>query len=278
MKVFLFLFLAMISNSFCQEDVVLKSLTFHYNEYPNSKYTNTLAVVNWSSQDGQIRFARSKFKGDFFRLAHHFKAQVDPAMCGQASATIVLSAIYELNKKPMPIIEEWPIEIGGKKYPLQYRGWNYGNFFNEATEKILNKNAISMRARKKDGNFGGGIDMHELQKMLSVHGLTSKVFQIQDASDKELQKFKILLKDVLNSEKKFLILNYDHSYKGLMGGHYSSPVAYDEETDSVLILDVASHRNPWVWISLFDLFNAMNTKNYTQTANRGYILVSSVLN
>ncbi len=263
--------------AFAGDETITKSLTFHYNKYPESQYSKQVAVINWNSKEGIERFERTPFKNDFFRLAHHFKPQVNPAACGQAAATVVLSAIYELNNKPFPVIEEWPIAFGDKKYPLQYRLLNDSNFFNNETDKVLDRRTISMKITKKDGNFGGGIDIDELQKMLKIHGAKSKLVNVDKFSDEKLGEFRKLVKEVVNSPKEFLLLNYDHSYKSLMGGHFSPVVAYDEKSDSVLMLDVAAHRNPWIWINLSDIYHAMNTKNYAQTAYRGYLVVSTKL-
>ncbi|NBV06878.1 MAG: hypothetical protein EBS06_06565 [Proteobacteria bacterium] len=259
------------------DDKITKSLTFHYDQYPESAYSKQVAVVNWNSKEGIERLERTSYKGDFYRLAHHFKPQINPAACGQAAATVVLSAIYELNHKPFPVIEEWPITIADKKYPLQYRLINETNFFNEATDKILNRKAISMKITKTDGTFGGGIDIEELQKMLKIHGVKSKLVNVDKFSDEKLSAFRKLVKEVVNSNKEFLILNYDHSYKSLSGGHFSPVAAYDEKSDSILMLDVAAHRNPWIWINLSDIYHAMNTKNYAQTHYRGYLVVKTKL-
>ncbi len=266
------------SSSFAlANDTITKSLTFHYDSYPESAYSKKVAVVNWNSSEGISRLESSKYKGDFYRLAHHFKPQINPAACGQGAATAVLSAIYELNHKAFPVIEEWPISINDKKYPLQYRLINETNFFNEKTDKILDRRAISMKITKKDGSFGGGIDIDELQKMLKIHGVKSKLVNVKEYSESNLSNFRDLVKKVVNSDKEFLVLNYDHSYKGLMGGHFSPVAAYDENSDSILMLDVAAHRNPWIWINLSDIYHAMNTKNYAQTDYRGYLIIESKL-
>lgn len=258
-------------------ETITKSMTFHYDKYPESAYSKQVAVTNWNSKEGIERLERTTYKGDFYRLAHHFKPQINPAACGQAAASVVLSAIYEMNHQAFPVIEEWPISIGDKKYPLQYRLINETNFFNEATDKILDRKSISMKITKKDGTFGGGIDIDELQKMLKVHGVKSKLVNVKEFNNEKLSAFRKLVKEVVNSEKGFLLLNYDHSYKSLTGGHFSPVAAYDEKSDSVLMLDVAAHRNPWIWINLSDIYHAMNTKNYAQTSYRGYLVVSTKL-
>jgi len=270
--------IANASFNFAQaNDKITQSLTFHYNKYPASAYSKEVAVINWNSAQGIERLERTAFKGDFYRLAHHFKPQVNPAACGQGAATVVLSAIYELNQKALPVVEEWPITFEDKKYPLQYRLINDTNFFNEATDKVLDRRTISMKVTKKDGTFGGGIDIDELQKMLKIHGVKSELVNVKKFSDNKLSDFRKLVKEVVNSPKEFLILNYDHSYKGLMGGHYSPVAAYDEKSDSILILDVAAHRNPWIWVNLSDIYHAMNTENYAKTAYRGYLVVKTKL-
>jgi hypothetical protein len=135
-----------------------------------------------------------------------------------------------------------------------------------------------MKITDKSGNFGGGIDIDQLQEMLKIKGVKSKLVNVKEFSEEKLIGFRNLVKEVTKSEKQFLILNYDHSYKSLIGGHFSPVAAYDEKSDSILILDVAAHRNPWVWVNLSDIFHAMNTKNYAQTSYRGYLIVSNKLN
>ena len=85
-------------------ETITKSMAFHYDKYPESQYSKKVAVINWDSKEGIERLERTPFKGDFYRLAHHFKPQPNPAACGQAAATVVLSAIYELNNKSFPVI------------------------------------------------------------------------------------------------------------------------------------------------------------------------------
>jgi hypothetical protein len=264
-------------NAIADDAKITKSMTFHYDQYPQSAYSNQVAVINWNSKEGVERFNRTEFKGDFFRLAHHYAPQPNPAACGQGAATIILGAIYELNNTPFPVVEEWPIAIGDKKYPLQYRLFNEGNFFTEATDKVLDRKAIYMKKTKKDGTFGGGIDIDELQKMFKIHGVKSSLVYANKYNEEKIVEFRKLVKEVVNSDKKFLVLNYDHSYKSLMGGHYSPVAAYDEKSDSILMLDVAAHRNPWIWINLADIYHAMNTKNYAGTNYRGYLIIDTKL-
>ena len=58
------------------------------------------------------------------------------------------------------------------------------------------------------------------------------------------------------------------------GGHISPLGAYDERSESFLIMDVNPNRAPWVWVRSEDLIAAMRT--FDTVENRGYLLVSDV--
>jgi hypothetical protein len=54
-------------------------------------------------------------------------------------------------------------------------------------------------------------------------------------------------------------------------GHMSLVSAYQQDSDEVLVLDVALHKNQWQWVSLSNIVSAMNTKDGKQY--RGYMIV-----
>ena len=57
-----------------------------------------------------------------------------------------------------------------------------------------------------------------------------------------------------------------------IGGHISPLGAYDEMSDSFLIMDVDPNIAPWVWVESDDLIGAMRT--FDTVENRGYVLVA----
>jgi hypothetical protein len=66
---------------------------------------------------------------------------------------------------------------------------------------------------------------------------------------------------------KFLCLNYNRGTLGQTGtGHFSPLAAYDAQTDSALILDVARFKYPPHWVSIDLLHQAM--------AERGFAILS----
>ena len=71
----------------------------------------------------------------------------------------------------------------------------------------------------------------------------------------------------------FVLVNYARRSLGQPGGGHISPLgAYDERSDSFLIMDVNPNRAPWVWVRSDDLIAAMRT--FDTVENRGYLLVS----
>jgi hypothetical protein len=42
-----------------------------------------------------------------------------------------------------------------------------------------------------------------------------------------------------------------------------------------MILDVAAHKNPWIWIGLSDFYHAMNSATYSGKDNRGYMVIDT---
>lgn len=68
-------------------------------------------------------------------------------------------------------------------------------------------------------------------------------------------------------------MNYLRSALGQPGGGHISPLgAYDDKTDSFLVMDVNPNTAPWVWVKASDLIGAMRTFDVKE--NRGFLLVS----
>jgi hypothetical protein len=73
-------------------------------------------------------------------------------------------------------------------------------------------------------------------------------------------------------------VNFDRKTLNQQGaGHFSPIAAYDSESDSVLILDVAKFKYPPFWVNVTDLFNAMNTIDSDSGKSRGLIRVRALL-
>ena len=81
------------------------------------------------------------------------------------------------------------------------------------------------------------------------------------------------LKKNLSEADNNVVANYSRSELKQPGsGHFSPVAAYDEKSNSFLILDVNPFGGPWVWVDAQDLVNALNT--FDTVENRGLLFLS----
>jgi hypothetical protein len=74
-----------------------------------------------------------------------------------------------------------------------------------------------------------------------------------------------------------VIVNYDRAVLGQNGSGHVSPIgAYDEETDSVLVLDVARYKYPPVWVPFSTMFDAMQSVDTGSNRSRGIVVVGAL--
>ena len=59
-------------------------------------------------------------------------------------------------------------------------------------------------------------------------------------------------------------------------GHFSPVVAFEPESDSALVLDVARYKYPPVWMPVETLFAGINTTDASTRAMRGLIDIELV--
>eukprot|EP00586_Coscinodiscus_wailesii_P020808 CAMPEP_0172517008 /NCGR_PEP_ID=MMETSP1066-20121228/281044_1 /TAXON_ID=671091 /ORGANISM="Coscinodiscus wailesii, Strain CCMP2513" /LENGTH=160 /DNA_ID=CAMNT_0013298753 /DNA_START=258 /DNA_END=737 /DNA_ORIENTATION=- len=78
-----------------------------------------------------------------------------------------------------------------------------------------------------------------------------------------------------SSQETLLISSYARSALGQTGcGHFSPIAAYHEQSDQVLILDVARFKYAPYWVSLKELYVAMTCIDDATGMSRGWFLVS----
>jgi len=84
-----------------------------------------------------------------------------------------------------------------------------------------------------------------------------------------------LLKKALGDDGQFVLANYFRATLGQVGGgHWSALAAYDAQSDSVLILDVAKYKYPPAWVSISMLQQSISTIDTTSNKARGLVIVS----
>jgi len=249
-----------------------------YNKFEPSKFSQNgeIVIVAWNSAEGIKRLDSSLYKGDFYQLANFFQPQINPLYCGIASSVIILNAFGTQNnniesQKNLEVMT--PSSMGGSTIP--FKSYSQLTFLNDKTEKIKGRKVIELNNVEEDEDkIDPGLTLDQLSEMLSkVYNLKVETNHVKKVNDKELNNFRDTLKKVFIDSNRFIIANFNGRQIGLKSdGHISPLVAYDQDSDSILVLDVAGHKRPWFWVKVEHLYKAMNTldgKKY-----RGYLIVS----
>ena len=236
-----------------------------------------VALVPFASPESVQRLARSQHKVDFFHLANHFESQSNKAFCGPTSSVIVLNALRGDNDRiPKP---EDPTLLGEdvKKLvppgfdPLFHR-YTQNDFFTPPVEQVKSRLEVFGKPRGAGGAArpDPGIQLRQLAAMLTAHGLEVTARVVDDRLDEATIRRELM--DNLGTEGNYVIVNYHRPALGQTGGGHISPLgAYDQASDSFLILDVNPNGQTWVWASATALIKAMRTKDVVE--NRGYLLI-----
>jgi hypothetical protein len=230
---------------------------------------------DFDSTEGIKMFERSQFKNDFYQLVNFYQPQKNPIYCGIASSVIVLNALNYgeiASQKDLEITR--PEEVGGGV--LEYTIYSQNTFLNEKTDKIKNRAIIDFKekAKLKNGEvYDAGLSLADLAKILSgPYKMKVKTIYADKNDAESLEEFRSVVKRIFAEKKSFIIANFDGKILNKKSsGHFSPIAAYDEESDSVLVLDVALHKNKWYFVKIEKLLEAMNTKD--GETYRGYVLV-----
>jgi len=207
------------------------------------------ASENWNSEDGLKQLSQSQFKNDFYQLANFYQAQINPFYCSAASSVIILNAINQKNI------------------------YKQEDFFNQKTDEIKLKTIILNQQQNAKGENDPGLTLTNLHKILTkVYNLNSKINFVKKVDKKSINNFRKIVMEITRDSQKFLLINFDGKILGnKTSGHISPLVSYDENSDSVLIMDVALHKNQWFWTKLETLYQAMNSKD--GESFRGFLIV-----
>ena len=223
------------------------------------------------------RLERSRHKSVFFKLAQNFEPQENGYFCGVATAAIALNALRSTEggfKRPVDeskLPKEKRIYIPATHRPPVYERYTQHNVFLAGTKtelEVLGK-PIEIKG-KQTADFG--LQIRQLHELMLAHQLSSKL-RIADATFSDDQ-IRAELVAALDDSGSVAIVNFKRSEIGQEGkGSHISPLgAYDQVTDSFLILDVNSSLYSWVWADAAALIKGMRT--FDMVENRGYLVVS----
>ncbi len=225
----------------------------------------------WNNEAGLKKLEKSQFKNDFYQLLNFYQPQINPVFCSVASSVIVLNALKYGNIESQKELE-FTKENGAK---IEYKLYSQNYFLNDRTNKIKARAVIEAKIKNQNNDFDAGLALDDLSKILSeVYQLKVVSRHIEKLSEPEIESFRSELKSVLSDQENFIIANYDGTKLGQkINGHFSPIIAYESESDSLLVMDVALHKNQWFWIELPKFFKAMNSKDGEKF--RGYLVIKN---
>ena len=240
---------------------------------PPSFYRRTLpdSCVALSSRRGKQLFQSAMSNGglkSFFPLMEQHSTQSEPAYCGITTLTIALNAMSVDPK------QNW-------KGP-----WRWYE------ETMLNC-CISLEEVKKTG-----ITIRVFNCLAICQGLAVNVYYVDDESV-TLDTFRDVVRQACVEDqadddddggincnddsshtqevlRDVLVVSYNRKVLSQTGsGHFSPIAAYDEPSDSVLIMDTARFKYGVHWVKLSKLYEAMTLEDPDSGRSRGFIMLSN---
>ncbi|MCC7446747.1 MAG: hypothetical protein IT324_04985 [Anaerolineae bacterium] len=257
-----------------------------YGIFMPSKFSpdENVVLVTWNSEEGLNRLCRSKFKQSFYQLVHHFQPQINPLYCGIATAVILLNAMrlpkgIAVSQRELEV--QRPAGWGGDLIP--FPSYSQLTFLNSETDQVKLRSIIRLENASETNpdnaeaeQFDPGLSLDELSRMLEIYGVQVALHYAAEDIPDGSNRLRRTVKSVLGSKDRFVIVNFlGHPLGAPTGGHISLLGAYDSESDAVLVIDVAAHKNPWYWVPLTHLYQSMHLM--THNLHRGWLVVSDGL-
>ena len=250
-----------------------------YGEFHAAQFSpeSDVAIVAWDTTLGRDRLMRSEYKNDYFQLADNFQPQLNPLYCGIASSVIVLNSMrLATNAVPSQkaIEVNVPEALGGGR--LDYPSYSQLTLLGEKTDRVKSRTVIELRNQDDpEAKLDPGLSLHDLYGVLEVYGARTQLYYADREPAEGTDDFRRILKKALSDSTHFVIVNFHGKTMGTASdGHISPVAAYDEKSDSVLLLDVAGYLNPWYWVPTEHLYRAMHTRDGDKY--RGYVVISDL--
>jgi len=204
-------------------------------------------LVYLNTPAGAERLIGARYKQQFFLVQPYVETQQNLAYCGPASIAAVLNSL------------DIPRPASAASYP--YGFFTQDNVFTAATQRIKPQTQVAAQ----------GMTLAEVSAYVNALGIRASAYY---ADQMDLDWLRDLVRAALADPKRRVIANYSRKPLGQAGdGHLSPLAAYDEASDSVLLLDVAKFKYPPTWIALIDLLGALRTTDPDSGKSRGVVVV-----
>jgi len=204
-------------------------------------------LVYLNTPQGEQRLVSAKLRQQFFAVQPYIETQQNLAFCGPASIVAVMNSLGLQRPAVGPL------------YP--YTFFTQDNIFNADTQHVKSFVMVSLR----------GMTLADMAAFFAALGVKATAHY---ADNLDALRLRTLLKSALANADIRVVANFNRKTLGQAGGGHQSPIAaYDDASDSVLLLDVAKFKYPPTWIRLDDLLAAMHDIDPDSGKSRGLVIV-----
>jgi hypothetical protein len=273
------------------DEVKAKKIAKHITDYKKFKSVyatdgEKIAIIPWNSDEGKRLMMESHYINSFFSLAHNYQTQINPFYSSIASVVTVLNAL-RLEKGIVPDDNEEKFTLfdrtTGEIKEYSFNIYTQQNLLDETTDKLIkSRSEILPKIKNEIGyvdfsKFRPGLNLMQVAEVLKLYKCKAEIYFATDDFENGVMNFISHVKECVDSDKKFMIVNFYGEVIGLpQAGHFSTIGAYNgKKLGKALVLDSAAHKTPWYWVEIEQLYRAMNTISL-EGNKRGYIVVEDV--
>ncbi|PJD95906.1 MAG: glutathione gamma-glutamylcysteinyltransferase [Parachlamydia sp.] len=195
------------------------------------------------------RLQKSDAKENFWKLLRYYESQIRPTYCSIATSVITLNTLS--------------IEASQSKFLGKYRMFTQEEFFSDDVLGVIDQNDVAQR----------GMSLEDLAMVLKVFPVKVLKYEGLDFSQEEIRD--LIISALKNPNQCVLALYQRKELQQEGGGHWSPIAAYEAESDSFLVLDVARFKYPPVWVNTSAFINSMRTVNI-YNKSRGFIIIEKI--
>jgi hypothetical protein len=206
-------------------------------------------VVYLPTEPGAERFRRAASEPEALALFAYVETEARQTFCGPASLAAALNSIGIGDPTPAPM--------------FPYHLLTQDSLFTARNQAVKSYAAV-----ERDG-----LTLNQLAQFAANLAASTEVIHALDVSADALRS---RLRAALGTRGTRVLVNYSRIPLGQVGdGHISPLAAYDAQTDSFLILDVARYKYPPAWVSFDQLFAAMQRIDTDSGLSRGALILSN---
>ena len=206
--------------------------------------------VPLTSEEGHTRFARAAAGPASLSLLANLETEIYLTFCGPASLATVLNSLG-LREPAAAVFHP-------------HRRITQDSLFTPANLAVKSYSAVQI----------AGLSLDQLAQFAANLGVTAEATHADAMS---LDALRGILRATLTDPARRVVLNYSRIPLGQDGdGHISPAAAYDQLSDSVLILDVARYKYPPVWVPVEMLHAALLRVDADSYRPRGLLVLAAL--